>query len=372
MRAKINNLNQINSKIELFVPKIDSTLLSIPLQKCEITDTNLIDIITTIKVNNNTGETISDNRKQGEPYIKHYNGISFKIWIKYQFDYINGNKYPVPYIHFLANSKQLEGAYFNGITKNTYQDYYHKIMALNVFKCDYEAFKDARYSDIDICFDFKATSKEFAVLKENIKRSAYDSRLIHTIDTINNSGIWTPSQRDPRKQATPSKPYIKFYSKEKDFTYHSKQFADNYFVPEDYKDIVRFEATIINAKHKTRLGIQSGTTFFQFLNLDLQLFCRIMFNEYIKKPKLVKAIGLKPLEMIIVNAINKIIDQGGDKNDIYEIFDLSGQITNRSTISRSLQKYHKIINNEQINREKLEANSVTKNVFDFLGINRGE
>jgi hypothetical protein len=219
-----------------------------------------------------------------------------------------------------------------------------------------------------LCFDFRSTAKEFDVLKTNIKKSVLDARLVHTTNSLNNSGIWAPSQRDPRKQATPSKPYIKFYSKEKDFTYNSKQFADNYFVPEDYKDIVRFEATIINAKHKTRLGIQSGNTFHEFLELDLQLLCRNMFNEYLNKPKLIKATGLKPLEMIIVNAINKIIDQGGDKNDIYEIFDLSNYTMDRKVKSRTFDRYNKIINNVHINREKLEANTVTENVFQYLGI----
>ena len=364
MRTKIIQ----KSKLPLYSTKIDSTLLSIPLDKCKIIDTNLIDIVTTLKVNNSTGEAISSDEKKGEPYVKRYNGISFKIWVKYQFDYVNGKKVAMPYINFLANSKQLESRYFEGITKNTYKHYYNLIMALNVFKCDYKHFQGARFSDTDLCFDFRATAKEFDVLKTNIKNSVLDTRLIHTTNSLKNSGIWTPSQREPRKQGTPSKPYIKFYSKEIDFTYNSKEFADNYFAPDDYKDIVRFEATIINAKHKTRLGIQSGKTFYEFLELDLQLLCRNMFNEYLIKPKLIKATGLKPLEMIIVNAINKIIEQGGNKNDIYDIFDLSNYTTDRKVKSRTFDRYNKIINNVHINREKLEANTVTKNVFDYLGI----
>ena len=364
MRAKIVQ----KSKIPLYTPKIDSTLLSIPLDKCTIIDSNLVDIVTTLKVNNTTGEAISSNEKKGEPYTKRYNGISFKIWVKYQFDYVNGKKVAMPYLNFLANSKQLEGRYFEGITKNTYKDYYNVIMALNVFKCAYKDFQGARYSDTDVSFDFRATDKEFDVLKTNIKKSVLDIRLIHTTNSKKNSGIWTPTQREPRKQGTPSKPYIKFYSKELDFRHNSKEFADNYFTLDDYKNIIRFEATVINAKHKTRLGIQSGKTFYEFLEFDLQLLCRNMFNEYLTKPKLVKATGLRPLEMIIVKAINKIIEQGGNKNDIYDIFDLSNYTNDRKVKSRMFDRYNKIINNAHINREKLEANTVTRNVFEFLGI----
>ena len=159
-----------------------------------------------------------------------------------------------------------------------------------------------------------------------------------------------------------------FYSKEIDFTHNAKEFAENYFAPEDYQDLIRFEATIINSKHKTRLGIQTNTTFFEFLNLDLQLIARNMFNEYLHKPKLIKATGLKPLEMIIVNAINMIIEKGGNKNDIYEIFNLSNFTSDRKVKSRTFDRYNKIINNAQINREKLEANSITEDVFEYLGI----
>ena len=197
-------------KQNLFITKVDSTLLSIPLSKCEIVDSNLIDLVSIMKVNVSTGEIISEDKKQGDPYVKRYNGISFKIWIKYQFDYIKGEKVPIPYINFLANAKQLEAPYFEGITKDTFRYYFDLIMALNVFKCSYNDFKTARFSDTDICFDFKANEKEFDVLKTNIRNSVLDNRLVHTTNSKTNSGIWTPSQREPRKQATPGKPYILF------------------------------------------------------------------------------------------------------------------------------------------------------------------
>jgi hypothetical protein len=363
-------MNTIESKgPKLYEVKVDSVLLSIPLDRCEILDQNLIDIITTYKVNVSSGEVISETKKLGEPFTKRFNGISFKVWTNYQlYYYADGRRVNKLYISFLANSKQLEGSYFGGITKDTLYDYYNKIMDLSVFKCSYTDLKAARYSDTDICFDFKATEIEFDVLKTNLKNSVLDNRFIHTTNSQTNSGIWTPTRKDPRDQATPSKPYVKLYSKEKDFTYNSTEFADAYFKPETYKDLIRFEAGVINAKHKDRLGIPKGCTFFEFLNLDLQLICKQLINEYLIKPKMIKAKGLTPTEVNLLNAINKITDLGGTKNDVYEIFDLSGQFTDRSTIARSIQRYNKIINNEQINREKLEANSITENVFEFLGI----
>ena len=367
--AKINKSGTQSQVPKLFQTKVDSTLLSIPLDKCEIIDTSLIDIVATLKINTTTGETISQVNKAGEPYVRRYNGISFKIWVDYQFDYIEGIRERIPYISFLANSKQFEGAYFGGITKHTYRDYYNEIMQLEVFKCDYDSFKGARFSDTDICFDFKATDKEFEVLKGSLKRSFANTSLIHTSDIETNSGIWAPAKREPRKQATPKHPYIKFYSKDKDFKYNSKEFASSY-IDTDTTDLVRFEATIRNAKHKDRLGIPKGITFFEFLNLDLTTFCSAMINQYINKPKFIKATGISPTDQCLINLINEVIRLGGSKMDVYNVFDLTPYTTNRSTIARYLAKHYELMNYEQINKDKLEANSLTTDVFEFLGITK--
>ena len=129
-------------------------------------------------------------------------------------------------------------------------------------------------------------------------------------------------------------------------------------------------ATIKNTKHKDRLGIPKGITFFEFLNLDLSMLCGAMISEYINKPKLIKAVGITPGDQCFINAINKLISLGGSKMDVYKIFDLTPYTTNRSTIARYLNKYYELMNYEQINNEKLKANSITSDVFKYLGITK--
>ena len=350
--------------------KVDSCKLSIPLNQCEVIDQSLLDHFEDIRLNVNTGTMEKIKEYLGKPYqLTFKDGTSVKIWIEKQVSYnsVSQSKTNEDYITFLANSKHLGPLYFNGITVDTLEHLYNYVMSLEVFKCSFTSFKKARYSDVDVCFDFKCSDEEFEILKSNIKKSAIDPSYFHTVDTKDNSGIWTPTKKDPRKQATPGKPFIKFYSKEKDFTFNSNKFARSYFKPIDYKDLIRFECTIKNAQHKRELGLNEIPTFIEFLKSDLQLLSSNIFSRYFERLKTTRISGtMTPHEKLLIGLINRMIEAGIPKTEIIKEF-------NRKDVSpkarqRLVKKYQKLYRTDKVNKAKLEANQVSESVFQFLNI----
>jgi hypothetical protein len=349
--------------------KVDSCKLSIPLDKCSILNQNLLDHFTDISTNLNTGEQTELKTYKGKPYTQSFeDGTSVKIWIEPQitFNKETKNRFTENYITLLVNSKHLKKLYFDGITKKTLSPLHAYMMTLGVFKCSLSSFKNARYSDVDICFDFVCNETNFGILKENILASCINPLYFHTSNTSENSGIWTPSRKDPRKQATPKKPFIKFYNKEFDFSFNSTKFAKSYFKESEYKDIVRFECTIKNTAHKRRLGVDKIPTFWAFLNSDLQSLSQQIFKEYFEKPKFVKDTNLKPMDKVVIDMINSLIDKGASKMEIQAIFDRYD--VSPKARQRLLEKYQELYSLDLINKKKLEANNLSKNIFQFLGV----
>lgn len=356
--------------------KVDSTKISIPLDECTVINKDLTDLISKISVNTETGEQLKEVLKVGSAHIrdnKHTDGTYFKIFLEpSQFVYVDGKKVNKPFITILINSKQLTKDYFDGITKDNYKQIYDVIMNERVFTCSYDSFKKARYNDTDVCFDFNSTPKAFEALKTNLKRSAINPTLFHSVSKKDNSGIWTPTQSDPRKQATPKKPFIKFYSKQIDMETESYNFAQAYLKPSQYLDVYRFEATIKNVKHKKRLGIDEAKTIWQFLNLDLHSIAIQITNEYFTKQKLIKATGLTPSNYIMLNLINLSIKGGATREEILKAFDLKQNGCSKKSCHNAKEQYHKIMSSEDVNKEVLDNNETSKDVMKFLGIDNDE
>jgi hypothetical protein len=351
-------------------PKVDSTKLSIPLIDCEIIDTNLIDRIRVQTINEDTGELVKEDFKHGTPTIlNNADGTYIKFWKEGQFFYDKGQRIPTLYLTFLVNSKHLRRPYFDGITLDTLPIIYDYLMSFNVVKFSYDTLLKARYSDTDVCVDFNSTPELFEGLKTNIKALSTRPEMWYSAtNSKDNSGIWTCAKDEPRKHATPSTPYLKFYSKYEDFTNKSIDFANAYLRPEQFKDLYRFEATISNSKHKEKLGIAKCKTFGDFLKLDLQLLLQQIVKEYFTdNKKLVMNSGdLTPIEKVIVDMMNQLVLSGATNSQLFDLF-------NRADVSRQAkgilkEKYFKLTALDEFNRKQLDVNSASKDVFSYLGI----
>jgi hypothetical protein len=351
-------------------PKVDSLKVSIQLIDCEIIDTNLIDRIRVQTINEDTGELIKSDSKHGTPTIlNNADGTYIKFWKEGQFFYDKGQRIPTLYLTFLINSKHLRERYFEGITLDTLPLIYDYLMSFNVVKFSYDTFLNSRYNDTDICVDFNSTPEHFEGLKTNVKSLSSNPELwLSATNQENNSGIWSPTRNEPRANATPSKPFIKFYSKDEDFTYQSTSFAQTYIDSKLYKDLYRVEATIKNSKHKAYLGISGAKTFGAFLHLDLQLLLQQLVKEYFKnETKLVMNSGeLTPIEKVLVDLMNELTNKGATNSELFAVF-------NRSDVSRQAkgilkEKYHKLTSLDEFNRKQLDLNSASKEIFSYLGI----
>jgi hypothetical protein len=350
----------------MYSVKVDSCKLSFLLSECTNVSSELTDFFKIQQINTTTGELKETDKEVRLPFILNTDfGTYYKIWIESQIS----NKGAELFLSVLVNSKHLGESYFQGITSDTLEQLYNHIISLNLFYCSFDTFKKARHQDTDLAFDFNCSLEHFEVLKENIKQSTLYPELWSITSQASNSGIWTPktnSKVKPRDFATPTKPYIKFYSKQIDFETKSNVFAKHFNLISQSKNIVRFEATIQNAKHKKLLKIDNLKTFEQLLNSDLKVICSDMFKRYFEKRKFVKSKNDTPMDKVLIDLIEVAIEKGADKETIFKIFDRV-DVSKKSNYNL-VKKYHQLYSEKKINTDRLEANEVSKNVFQFLGV----
>jgi hypothetical protein len=356
----------------MYQSKVDSCRLSIPLKECTVKSSQLTDLITTIKYVEGTGEHIKTTSKVSEPIIiDTEQGTYFKVYLDSQLNYVNGQRITEPYLTILVNSKLLQKEYFKGITKDTFTTLYNYVMSTDTFSCSLESFKNARYNDTDICFDFVSTKEEFNQLHKSLKASFVNPTLLHSVSKVDNLGMWTPSAKQPRQQATPSKPFVKFYSKQLDMEFNSSSFAQAYLQPSDYTDVFRFECTIGNSKHKKRLGISSIKTIWELLNTDLQSITQSMVKEYIDKPRIVKSKAMTPNKEVYLNLMTLAIKHKAPLEDVRATFELDTTIHNRVTINKYKELYYELLKHDNIDLETIQNNQRTVSIFEYLGIKKG-
>jgi hypothetical protein len=357
-----------------FVPKVDSCKISIPLNEVEILDTTLQEQHYTPTINVVSAEVVSEKTTVGRPFIFYDEETheQVKVWIENQMFYLdNGAKATQKYITLLINSKHLHENYFRGITKDTFKDIYEYMMSYKIFYCEYDKFQKARWSDLDICFDFPSTRIEFDTLKKNVLASVRKPSLWTNRTSKSNVGLWAPSEYEPRKTAKkkPTKPYVKFYHKEVDFVSVKSHigFGQKYLKEEQYKDVGRYEATISDATHKKRLGVDAYKSIWDLITKgDLRTICGQLFREYTDKPKRIVKEGNTPNDKILIDMMNELIERGMTTTELFAIFDRED--VSKRTNSNLVSKYHALMNHEQINKEKMEGNSLTKVVMEYLGV----
>ena len=72
------------------------------------------------------------------------------------------------------------------------------------------------------------------------------------------------------------------------------------------------------------------------------------------------------MERVIIDFINICIEQGVPSHEIFKIFDRDD--VSRQSKSDLIKKYHQIMRREEINKDELESNEITNNLFKYLGV----
>lgn len=355
-------------------PKIDSFDLSVPLDECEVIDTSLIEKHSHDITNMVTGEIENVRESQGKS-INVFNDtegtrVRFSIGTQFYYTGTIGNdgkviKLPKPYITILIQSKHLGKDYFKGITKDTFKNIYEYIMSQKVIYCDYEVFKKGRWNDCDICFDFPGNDVQLDTLKQNIIKSVKDPKYWFSRRTKENTGLWSPTERDPRKNGKPRTPFIKFYNKTLDLETRSLSFSQFHLKGIDYSNVLRCEGTIGRGNHKRRLGLEKHSIW-DLLGSDLQILIGQMFREYIEKPKINVSVDGTPMDKVLIDLLNECLSYGVTSTKLFSIFERY-DVSDRSR-RNLIKKYHEIMNNDKINKDKIEGNNLTKVIFDYLGV----
>ena len=236
---------------------LDSFKLLIPLEKAD-TYYRLSALVQ--KVVLSTGELIGAAKP--EPYTHSQLGCDTHYGVMKLF----GNTF----LYILVNSKLLKANYFTSINAHTMDDVYNEIMSQNVVSIAYDDFCNAKLTDVDIKTDFDMYDEDFYQFCSVRKKSLiYPKFFSHRP----NLGI----EYVKRHSATPSNPYVKYYSKHAELFGRSNKFREAY-LPNFYNEnLRRCEVTIRNHDHRNYIGRK----LFE-LPTTLKEWCSLSQSEYRK------------------------------------------------------------------------------------------
>lgn len=292
--------------------KIDSFKLRIPRRNIEFVDHKFLQKYH--KIYPETGE-IDQHINLDKHKVEVKNGITSRVGLVHSMDADGGGEYLV----LQVNAKQLKKKYFQGINRQNIKLIYQHFMDLNIIKIKYSTFLDGLISDIDLCFDFEISRKSMVETNQKI----YENLLPHCYKYVskpfrrnNNTGM----QFNERAKATPSKPNLKIYHKTTELETKSKEFADAYLQDVDFQNMGRFEYTIKNSEHKKylKLGYQSLDDFLRIQNKRLESFFFEGIKKYTTHTEIMRDYKeLSPTDRLLLEFINRLIQKGSDKQNIY-------------------------------------------------------
>ena len=337
--------------------KIDSFKLRIPRRNVDFIDSKFAGKYQ--KIFTETGE-IDEHINLDKHKVNIENGISTRIGVIHSMDSQGGGEYIV----FQINAKQLKQRYFEGINRKNIKHIYDYLMSFKLVHCSYKIFLDGLISDIDLCFDFSITRESMAETNQKIYENIlphcykYDSKPFRK---KTNTGL----QFNDRAKATPSRPYCKIYHKSTELETKSLEFAKAYLMDQDCTNIGRFEYTLKNADHKRYLKIsfQSLDDFLKIQYKRLESF----FFDGIKSYTMAKEIerdykDVSPTDRIILECMNRLINRGSDKQNLYSILEIFDVPQEKSRMKKKLTNLLEKVND----KNQLIANQETMQMLRVL------
>ena len=362
--TKISNLG---------VTSIDSLKLRIPISQITSYDNALNDEFET--TNKTTSELVKTFKQSAVKY--QCNGYSFYVSLA---NIRHAGSHFEDCIILLLNSKQLESRYFEGLTLNSIEVIYNKVIELGILDCSLDTFLRGMPTDIDFKKDFEM---EMSNYKEIINGCSMMSKNSSQVDIgkqvfngATNQGIqW--SKRDTSKYI--ANPFTKIYHKGLEFVTPnkdkgSKEFKDLYLSHIDTSNIIRIEPTVKNKKHldSLELGLKYFTLF-DILSMSVEQndwIIKSAVNKHLsKRTKLMvfkDKLDLKPQHQFELNSLLACTSQL-NWSLVRSIEFLSNNINSKDTKSR-LKKRLTNLYNDYIN-ETDYAPKVDKvnSFFDSIG-----
>jgi hypothetical protein len=334
--------------------KIDSLKILIPFNQVQVIDAKFNQDYTNLKVYS-TGEITEEFNRNTNVFCTS-KGIKVKLEVaRIKFGRISEKGYQgEEYLIFQPSSKLLKENYFDGINLQNLRTIYDYLMNLSIVRFSYESLLKANFKDVDFCVDYPATIEEFRLMNRNIEFNVL-KELKHFVKQFDKySGL----QFNQRKEATPTRPFVKTYHKSTELLDKSNEFYYE-FLKVDYCEVIakgigRYEITVKDAKFKKHYKIES-MTIEQLLNIPYVLIenmFRSFLPNYLHKSTRIQKMGNTPTEIIHSNCINQFIHDGKSEQEIIHLM-LKG-IDERSSLSRSkkiLQELFQQVNDpDQLNQ----------------------
>lgn len=311
--------------------KIDSFKLRVPRSLIDIVDNKFASEYQKVFVR--TGE-IEEHINLDKHIINVTNGIKTRIGIIHSMTGEGGAEFVV----FQINAKMLKQRYFEGINKKNIKLIYIHFMDLKVVFVKFQHFLDGLISDVDLCFDFEVSQKAMQETNQKIYEKIlpycykYVSKPFRKKD---NTGL----QFNDRSKATPSKPYCKIYHKTTELEAKSKEFALAYLKKINYQNIGRFEYTIKNSDHKRYLKLKYNSLN-DFLSIKKKILEMFFFNgitAYTTTQKIMRNYkDLSPTDRMLLELLNRLIERGSDKQNLYTILNIFDVPQERSRMKKKL------------------------------------
>lgn len=287
---------------------IDSFKIRIPIEQVEILKQEISS--TKSLVNNLTGEVEREFKERS--YKVERDGIRLKFALESQ---VNSKQVVKDYLVILINSKLLQERYFEGITSDTIETIYLRLMAEQVVQFSYDTFLAGEVTDVDYKKD--VSNEDFGTSIKLMVNYAKEHKQVNkgcnSFNQKTNKGIEFGS----RKTATADYPYLKLYHKGLELIYNSNLFYDRYLKDTgvELQNMIRIETTVKNKKHFRKHGIDC-TKLNTVINLSqeqLEEIIQSTISKHLNKRKVVITKNrdeLTPTEQIFLNTIYQFMDLG--------------------------------------------------------------
>ena len=359
---------------------IDSLKIRVRLDKVEIVDKRLV---TEFMHYYPDISILDDDLSKAQPIVRIINGITYRFYVK---SFITSQRISEEYLVFQISAKMAKSDYFSGITLKNIYNIVDDINAFNIVKIEPKQLLDGLISDIDICINQLIDMKSLQTAVSFIRQFPQPSKkpLLHFISKsssgseLYNYGV----DFNKREKATNTTPYCKIYHKGLELQSKSVEFYKAYLEPMKASvldNLVRFEFTIKNSKHKKYLKeneligseLKTLNDLLKYKPKELLKIAQSGLKHYIepKKKSKTNISELTPMDVMLSYYIEELINLGYDMEKLlgfqYLLEDKPVQKSQCKTKAKKIiDNITSVDNNKKI---KLQQNEISINFLKNIG-----
>lgn len=330
-----------------------------------------------------TAETISDVLPV-QPQIFVHHGIK----LRFSRHHLNSNEnFKGGYfIRVVITSKMLKDLYFVGLNIDNLDVVVQFINSTGIITINNDILLDSIVNDIDICKDFYMHDKNYSIFLPYLRNRVKQSKL-HAVSMFkdkndqDNTGLIFGESRNGGKW---SNPYIKYYNKSAEIYGRSVEFYNQYLSPLvlsgklELLDLKRYEVTIKNNEHKSKLVKQGIVTLKQFktvrdlYNIPESQLRAVMLSYsskyFVKRNNYKTSIEFSPTDNAIAYLIDLAIKKGSTKDEVYGLLDMSNNRQRKYEMKKRVDRIFNYVCDSAYVDEMVKQNAHFFQFIEFLDL----